>query len=332
MIPKVSVIVPVYNVEQYLEQCLDSIINQSLKGVEIIVIDDGSTDNSKNIILKYAKKYSNIIVIYQSNKGLSVARNNALKKASGKYIFYVDSDDFLELNCLEKLYKKAENTEADIVIYAHKEIYSNGKQVAINLDVNQFKEYSGKQVANMVLRCDFLGVVWNKLFKRENLIRNQLYFEENRYVQDWYPVFIEIFKSSKICFLNEALYNYRIRNESITSKKTKKNIDDYYYAANNIVKYARRNNLSYDDILIFKINAFNNIINRYYNLYFNDKDEFYNGFKLTDYYNMQVSSLDAIRASGINYRIKLDIISWNINKYHLIMKFKQYIREKRLQN
>lgn len=329
MIPKISVIVPVYNVEKYLEQCLDSIVNQTLKETEIIVVDDGSTDKSKNIISNYEKEFSNIIVIYQENKGVSIARNNALKKTSGEYVFYMDSDDFLELNCLELLYKKAKNTKADIVIYGHKEIYESNnyyKESIVRLDIDEGRNYSGKEVGNMILNCKFLGVVWNKLFKRENLIINGLYFEENRYVQDWYPVFVEIFKSQKVCFLNKALYNYRVRNTSTTSKKTKKNIDDYYYAASNIIKYAINNNFESKYIIRFKIIAFNTIISRYYNLYPKYKKDIYSNFELTEYYNIKLGSREILKTANVSNKMKLNIISWNMKSYHLLMNFEQYIR------
>ena len=113
---KISIIVPVYNVEKYLERCLDSLINQTLKDIEIICINDGSTDNSSEILKEYAKKDSRIIIINQNNQGISVARNNGMNKAKGKYIGFVDSDDWVDLDFFEKLYKAAEKHNAQIAV------------------------------------------------------------------------------------------------------------------------------------------------------------------------------------------------------------------------
>ncbi|MBR3628081.1 MAG: glycosyltransferase family 2 protein [Elusimicrobia bacterium] len=122
--PKISVIVPTYNVEKYLSQCLDSILNQTFKDFECICINDGSTDNSLSILQKYASKDNRIKIINQENKGLSGARNAALKIVTGKYITFVDSDDFVSSDYLEKLINLAEKENSDIVYCRHKMYYS----------------------------------------------------------------------------------------------------------------------------------------------------------------------------------------------------------------
>lgn len=114
--PKVSVIVPVYNVENYIRKCLDSIISQTLKDIEIILVDDGSEDNSGKICDEYAEKDSRIIVIHQKNNGLSNARNTGLNIASGEYIGFVDSDDYIKSEMYSEMYQTAEKTDADMVL------------------------------------------------------------------------------------------------------------------------------------------------------------------------------------------------------------------------
>ena len=109
----VSVIIPIYNTGKYLKQCMDSIINQSLKGIEIICVNDGSTDNSLDIL----KEYSNIKIINQKNQGLSIARNTGLKYANGEYIYFCDSDDFLQLDALENLYLFAKHNNLDVLYF-----------------------------------------------------------------------------------------------------------------------------------------------------------------------------------------------------------------------
>ena len=113
---KVSVIVPVYNVEEYLEKCLDTLVNQTLKEIEIIVINDGSPDNSQKIIDKYAKKYKTIKAYTKENGGLSDARNYGLTKANGEYIAFIDSDDYVSIDMYEKIYQKAKSGNFDMVV------------------------------------------------------------------------------------------------------------------------------------------------------------------------------------------------------------------------
>ena len=122
---KVSVIIPVYNVEQYLNQCLDSVINQTLKDIEIICVDDGSTDNSFKMLEEYAQKDNRIKVIHQKNKGAAAARNEGLYIAQGKYLSFLDSDDFFEIDMLEQMYNCAEKYNTDIVVCKSK-VISNG--------------------------------------------------------------------------------------------------------------------------------------------------------------------------------------------------------------
>ena len=122
--PKISVIVPVYNVENYLAQCLDSIINQTFMNFECICVNDGSTDNSLSVLHKYAGKDDRIKIIDQENKGLSGARNSALKIVSAQYITFIDADDFISIDYLEKLINVAEKENSDIVYCRHKMYYS----------------------------------------------------------------------------------------------------------------------------------------------------------------------------------------------------------------
>ena len=116
MKPKISVIVPIYNVEEYLEKCLDSLVNQTLKDIEIILINDGSPDNSEAIVKKYLKKYKEKIIYHKKeNEGQGIARNYGIKLAKGEFISFVDSDDYIDLTMLEKLYNKAIKENSDIV-------------------------------------------------------------------------------------------------------------------------------------------------------------------------------------------------------------------------
>ena len=143
--PKVSVIVPVYNVEKYLSKCLDSLVNQTLKDIEIIVVNDGTKDNSQSIIDKYTKKYSKKIKSYiKENGGLSSARNYGLKYAKGEYISFIDSDDYVDLQMFEKMYNEAINHKFDIVVcdtinvYEDKEVYIKSNLGYSDNDINNY--------------------------------------------------------------------------------------------------------------------------------------------------------------------------------------------------
>ena len=131
--PKVSIIIPVYNVEKYLKKCLDSVVNQTLKDIEIIVVNDGSPDNSQKIIDEYAKKYSQIASYTKENGGLSDARNYGIKKSKGKYLAFIDSDDFIDHDMIKKMYNKAVKENLDIVVCNSVEVYENGLKREIKI-------------------------------------------------------------------------------------------------------------------------------------------------------------------------------------------------------
>ena len=157
---KISVIIPVYNVEKYLSKCLDSVVNQTLKDIEIIVVNDGSPDNSQKIIDDYTKKYKNIKSFVKKNGGLSDARNFGIKKASGKYIAFLDSDDYVTEDMYEKMYKKAISHNFDIVVCDLNYVY----------DDRIVKAYSNikddtTNIKNVMI--NIYPAAWNKIFKRE---------------------------------------------------------------------------------------------------------------------------------------------------------------------
>ena len=181
---KVSIIVPVYNVEKYLDRCLNSLINQTLKDIEIIIVDDGSTDNCPEIIEKFAKTDSRIKIIRQKNSKIGAARNNGMKLAAGEYIGFVDSDDYIDENFYEELYNTAKTYNADIVsanILKHKDKYNkyNVKyrtKKCTNKIQKKIKLCSDK--TNRFFSC------WNKIYKKEFLNKYNLIFTVNRVHED----------------------------------------------------------------------------------------------------------------------------------------------------
>ena len=207
---QVSIIMPVYNVEKYLKQCLDSLFSQTLKSIEIIAVNDGSTDNSLDILEEYQRNNSQSMSIYTTdNYGVSHARNYGMKKASGEYILFVDSDDFIELDMCEKLYNKAVADDNDIVICTRYNVYEDAhtgilKRDHIKLELinNSFSLYEDKyELAHI------LPFPWDKLFKRELL--TDMEFPLNMRFEDIVFVYQVVVKAKNIGIVDEPLYNYR---------------------------------------------------------------------------------------------------------------------------
>ena len=207
--PKVSVIIPVYNVEKYLKECLDSIVNQTLKDIEIICVNDGSTDNSLKIIKDFAQIDNRIVIINQQNFGVSSARNQGIKKAIGEYIIFVDSDDWLELNCIEELVKNTFNNDTDILCFGIN-CYNNGSTFQRS-DINILNQYYTFNHLSIDITKNLIQNVWGKLFKREFLLKYDIKFPENIVTcEDGLFCLFCLYEEPKIKLLNKCLYNYRI--------------------------------------------------------------------------------------------------------------------------
>lgn len=216
---KISIIIPVYNSELYLEQCLDSIINQTLKDIEIICVDDGSTDHSLQILRRYRELDERFVVLTQHNQYAGVARNNGLKKARGKYVLFLDSDDFFDGNMLEKLYHKAESDKTEVLVFDAFQ-YDNKLDEVVNTSWQVLrKRYlwegikAGKDIAGQIFEFT-LSAPWNKVFLREYVVKNALCFQPIPRTNDLYFVYAAISCAERIGILNEKLLYYRDNNES----------------------------------------------------------------------------------------------------------------------
>lgn len=215
---KVSVIVPIYNAEQYLKRCINSIINQTYKNIEIILIDDGSEDNSFKICNEFAKKDGRINLICQRNSGVSVARNNGLNVCNGDYILFVDSDDYLELDCLETCLKIINMYDLDILKFGFvKELNLYKKKNKFNVLVNEciFKEEYNEKIYSYVLKTPDCCNIWNAIIKKDICTHKR--FNKNLTMGEDYLFFINcLVDSKKIYFLDKSFYHYIINDESIT--------------------------------------------------------------------------------------------------------------------
>ncbi len=211
--PKVSVIIPVYNAAPFLHQCLDSIVHQTLTDIEIILVNDGSTDDSNNILNECSSKDNRISIINQENKGAGAARNSGLRLATGKYLSFLDADDFFEPEMLEKLYNKCEETGADIAIYKANS-YDNQKGEIIGdlgwtslAGIPDKPLFSYKDVERFYQCCS--SVAWDKFFRKSFVDEYGIIFQEIRFCNDVYFVHTLLCLTKKITTLNEHFVIYR---------------------------------------------------------------------------------------------------------------------------
>lgn len=211
----ISVVVPVYNVEPYLKECLESIINQTYRGLEIILIDDGSTDKSGDICDEYGKKDERIIVIHQSNHGSASAKNAGLRKSSGEYLAFVDSDDFLQEDAYEFMVKQLEEYCADIIQGCFRKVYQKFYR-----DVNKIVEMQildASEFLELFTKDWTCGLLWDKLYKRD--IFKDIYFKEGHKIDDEFFTYKGVMNSKKILRVPHYIYNYRQRISSVMFSK-----------------------------------------------------------------------------------------------------------------
>lgn len=215
----ISIIVPIYNAEEYLKRCIDSLVNQTKKEIEIVLINDGSTDNSEKIIKSY--KDDRIKYFKNKNQGIGKTRNFGIEKACGKYILFVDSDDYIDKKTCELLFEKAEKDSLDLLVYDFYREFDNNELKEEK--INEFKISSLKE--NPKLLLDINLSPWNKLYKSEIIKKNNIKFIENLKYEDA-PFVVEMIKKSKrIGKLNKALYYYVIHNNSETTVRDERVFD-----------------------------------------------------------------------------------------------------------
>ena len=235
---KLSVIVPVYNTEKYLRKTLDSLVNQTFKDLEIIIVNDGSTDGSKKIIDEYEKKYKNIKAYHLKNGGVSIARNTGIKKASGKYITFLDSDDYVDLDLYEKMYEQTSGDKDSVECDFIWQFPNNERYDVLNKDIHPL----------LAVRA----VVWNRLYKKDIITKNKIFFRKGVYYEDiefCYEVFPYLKNNG---YVKDAYVHYMQREGSITTCKTDK-LKDVFTVLDGTIDYYKDNNLydKYKDELEF---------------------------------------------------------------------------------
>ena len=213
---KISIIIPVYNVEGYLAECLNSVVNQTYRNIEIIIVNDGSTDNSFSIIQQYQLQDERIKIINQENQGLSAARNAGIKKVSGEYIWFVDSDDYIAIDACEKIVEKLKQNNYDLLVVGRFRFGKDYKECdKISWGVDEIK-FGEKYLLEAVSHGIFTASACNKIVRTTLLEQHNIYFERGILYEDLYFTFKCLLHSEYIAMLEQPFYFYRQnRNESI---------------------------------------------------------------------------------------------------------------------
>lgn len=239
----VSIIIPVYNVEKYLEECLESAVKQTFNGIEIIAVNDGSSDSSLKILEQYAQQYDNIQIINQENMGLSSARNTGLNHAKGKYVYFLDSDDYIDLNMIEECFGLAENKNLDIINFDAQVFYESGFESDFNPNYNrsnilESSIYTGEEFYQYIISKNaYRSPVWLSFYRREFLQKSNLTFYEGITHEDELFSVKAFLLANRVTYHPRAYFHRRLRKGSImTQAKSLKNIEGYLTVANELYK------------------------------------------------------------------------------------------------
>lgn len=327
--PEISIIVPVYNVEEYLPKCLDTILNQSFRDFEVILVNDGSKDNSGFICEKYAKKDSRIRIIHKENGGLSSARNAGLDIAKGRYIGFIDSDDFIDLKMYEQLYNMIKIYNADIAICSYECVSKHAiiKNKNYKDKLEEIKVFNNIEALNQTLEengVEFI-VAWNKLYKSS--VFENLRFKEGKVHEDEFIVHQVLYKSNIVVYTPKKLYYYLQRENSITGESFNIKRTDYLEALTERIYFYNEKNLDY-----FKEKTEYQYLKLYFKYYFKVKNDLKDTEKVK---KLKQNFIDTFRTlSKSNIYSKKEKLSWIIfiinsslyeeyYKYKLKKKFKR---------
>ena len=331
MTPKISIIIPVYNTEKYLAKCLYTAINQTLKDIEIIVIDDASTDNSLKIIKNFQEKDLRIqLIAFTKNKGNGIGRNTALKKAKGDYILFLDSDDWLEKQTAELMYTKAISKNYEMVLIGYKQIIETTNEIIQMLP--SYQEDAPNFYNYFLMNTKGFGLMpWCYLYSRELLKNNKITFTEGIYFEDINFVARAIFNTKKIGVINKTpLYNYLIHEKSITGQLTKKKIEDLYTAHVYLKEFLIEKNLfetfQKEYLICFLVYCVKFSFSGYFKMNKKERDteldEFMKSIRKSDL--LENNSISLIKEIAENYRSEENTYKHFKNAYQFLGAVKHY--------
>ena len=305
--PKFSIIVPVYNVEKYIKKCLDSIFDQTFKDFEVIVVNDGTKDNSMDIVEKY-----DVLTINQKNQGLSAARNSGVKRANGDYLIFVDSDDYIEKDLLKRINEVLDNNP-DVIRYQAKDIINNKEK---EHKEKEFSGLNGEEAFKTITGFHYVEPAWLYCVKRKYYIDNKFKFKVGTYHEDFGLTPLIVFKSKVVNSINYCGYCYVQRSGSImTSKdyeKTLKKVDDMYNHYKYLTDEVKKSN---QDTTYFNSFLANSVIIKITELKKNDYKRYKKELKKDKVF-------DNILADTLKRKVKKSIIKKTPKLYFRIKKGK----------
>ncbi|MEA4967049.1 MAG: glycosyltransferase family 2 protein [Bacteroidaceae bacterium] len=295
--PKVSVIIPVYNTEKYLREALDSISNQTLKEIEIITINDGSTDSSLDILNEYAKKDNRIIVYSQENQGQAIARNFGIEKSKGEYIYFFDSDDILLHEALEETYNKCEKDNLDLCFF-DADIFFDDIEYNLYFDYKRChlledKIYNGLEITNKLLDINkFRASPCLYLLNADFLKRIKLYFHNVIYEDELFGSLLYI-QAKRVGFICKSFFLRRVRfNSTITKPYSSYNLSSHFFIINQLIEFSNGN--------------------KYYK-------------KIIDRFCKNIVNVAVYRASSLGFNERLSCVFVSLIRYHAYIKIKSII-------
>lgn len=258
----VSVILTVYNTEKYLTECISSIINQSLNNIEIIIINDGSTDKSLEIINNFAKEDFRIKVINQKNLGAAVARNNGILIANGKYLSILDGDDTFDNNMLESMYLQAEKNGSQIIVCPYRnldDIKEIKRGISIPKDIENLEVFSANDISEQIFQISN-PAAWSKLFRKDFILNNNIKFQDLKTCNDLYFTYFALSLANKISILNKSFVIYRNQSCGAISRSRGEKFTNIFKAMNQLKKSLIVHNLYDNFLLSFYKRALSNIM------------------------------------------------------------------------
>ena len=294
----VSIIIPAYNCQEFIGPCLDSILSQTYQSIEIIVVNDGSTDNTEQVLNKYQNNYPNLIKVYSNpNGGQGKARNFAVKQAIGKYLLFIDSDDYLEEIMVETLVQAIESNDSTFAICAYSRVSPSGEQLFIEMNPKY------KEIININTSP------WNKLFLRELWIENDVQFSEGLWYEDLEAVLKYLPYIKNPAWVSKPLYNY-VQRENSSINQYDHRIEDIFSVMDNVYSYYKNYNYLtnyYDELEYFFIMhlIFGHLSrcvsekNRRKRKQYIKKTKAYIENKFPNYYNNKYFKLSELRKSSL---------------------------------
>lgn len=314
----ITIIIPLYNLEKYIAECLDSILEENMRDVEVIIMDDGSTDGSYEVIKPYLSR-ENVKYFYQENSGVAKTRNSGLLKAQGEYIMFIDADDYIKKGTLNILQEKISKYKPDCILYGHEMFDENGKTETRELDyLEENKIYTSNEIMKYILNLKLRGYIWDKVVRRSIWIENNIKFDDRKYCEDWYPTVKCIENSKSIISIKSALYGYRQHSQSAMHTKNMELVRGYSKAVIQILD-SLNGETEEKSKIAFKGNTFGEIISGYNENY--SGENMYSDFKKEKLFNIQMGDVFKILVNkDVALRHKISIVFWKLKMYGFIKK------------